>query len=37
LSHAARRGIGKGEALVAHLVGTGSGARVVDVERYPAH
>ena len=36
LSEAARRGLGKGEALVAHLVGTGSEARVVDVERYPA-
>jgi phosphohistidine phosphatase SixA/8-oxo-dGTP pyrophosphatase MutT (NUDIX family) len=34
LSTAARRGIGKGEALVAHLVGTGAQARVVDVERY---
>lgn len=36
LSQMARRGIGKGEALVAHLVGTGTQARVVDVERYPA-
>ena len=36
LSQAARRGIGKGEALVAHLVGTGAQARVVDVELYPA-
>jgi 8-oxo-(d)GTP phosphatase len=34
LSAAARRGIGKGEALVAHLVGTGTQARVVDVERH---
>jgi 8-oxo-dGTP diphosphatase len=36
LSEVARRGLGKGEALVAHLVDTGSEARVVDVERYPA-
>jgi 8-oxo-(d)GTP phosphatase len=36
LSGAARHGIGKGEALVAHVVGTGAQARVVDVERYPA-
>lgn len=36
LSEAARRGVGKGEALVAHVVGTGAQARVVDVERYPA-
>jgi len=36
LSAAARHGIGKGEALVAHVVGTGAQARVVDVERYPA-
>lgn len=34
LSEAARRGLVKGEALVAHLVGTGPRARVVDVERY---
>lgn len=32
LSDAAQRGMGKGEALVAHLVGTGAQARVVDVE-----
>jgi broad specificity phosphatase PhoE/8-oxo-dGTP pyrophosphatase MutT (NUDIX family) len=32
LSEAAERGMGKGEALIAHLVGTGSQARVVDVE-----
>jgi len=36
LSEAAQRGMGKGEALVAHLVGTGTQARVVDVERYTA-
>ena len=36
LSEAARHGLGKGEALVAHLVGTGAQARVVDVERCPA-
>ena len=30
----ALKGLGKGEVLVAHLVGTGAGARVVDVERY---
>ena len=36
LSEAARRGLGKGEALVAHLVGRGGEARVVDVQRYPA-
>jgi 8-oxo-dGTP diphosphatase len=36
LSEAADCGMGKGEALVAHLVGTGDQARVVDVERYPA-
>jgi broad specificity phosphatase PhoE len=35
LSEAAHGGLGKGEALVAHLVGTGAQARVVDVERYP--
>jgi len=28
--------MGKGEALVAHVVGTGDQARVVDVELYPA-
>ena len=33
---AARRGMGKGEALIAHLVGTGLQARVVDVELCPA-
>ena len=36
LSAAAQDGMGKGEALVAHLVGTGEEARVVDVERYLA-
>ncbi|MHB1472737.1 MAG: NUDIX hydrolase [Dermatophilaceae bacterium] len=36
LAEAARRGMGKGEALVAHLVGTGAQARVVDVELFPA-
>jgi len=36
LSDAAGRGVGKGEAWVAHLVGTGDQARVVDVERYAA-
>jgi len=36
LSEAAHRGIGKGDALVAHLVGTGEQARVIDVERYVA-
>ena len=36
LSEAARSGIGKGEVLVAHVVGTGSRARVVDIEGYPA-
>jgi 8-oxo-(d)GTP phosphatase len=36
LSQAAQDGMGKGEALVAHLVGTGDQARVVDVERYVA-
>jgi len=34
LSGAARNGLAKGEALVAHLLGTGDLARVVDVERY---
>ena len=34
LSEAARRGVGKGEVLVAHLVGTGAQARVVDVESH---
>jgi 8-oxo-dGTP diphosphatase len=33
LSEAARQGLDKGEALVAHLVGRGSQARVVDIER----
>jgi 8-oxo-dGTP diphosphatase len=36
LSEAAERGMGKGEAFVAHVVGTGAEARVVDVERYDA-
>jgi 8-oxo-dGTP diphosphatase len=36
LAEAAQIGMGKGEALVAHLVGTGDQARVVDVERYLA-
>jgi 8-oxo-dGTP pyrophosphatase MutT (NUDIX family)/phosphohistidine phosphatase SixA len=36
LSEAAQSGMGKGEAWVAHLVGTGDQARVVEVERYPA-
>jgi len=36
LSDAASRGMGKGEAVVAHMVGTGAEARVVDVETYPA-
>ncbi|MEO8518689.1 MAG: NUDIX hydrolase [Dermatophilaceae bacterium] len=36
LSAAAARDMGKGEALVAHVVGTGAQARVVDAERYPA-
>ena len=36
LVEAARRGMGKGEALVAHLVGTGDQARVVDAEVYAA-
>jgi 8-oxo-(d)GTP phosphatase len=36
LSEAAESGMGKGEAFVAHLVGTGDQARVVDLERYPA-
>lgn len=34
LSEAAQRGMGKGEVLVAHIVGKGTRARVVDVERY---
>lgn len=34
LSEAGDDGIGKGEALVAHVVGTGVDARVVKVERY---
>ncbi|MEO6143731.1 MAG: NUDIX hydrolase [Dermatophilaceae bacterium] len=37
LSDMAHHGIGKGEALVVHVVGTGTQARVVDVERHPAH
>jgi 8-oxo-dGTP diphosphatase len=36
LSEAAKSGMGKGEVLVAHIVGTGSQARVVDIETYPA-
>jgi len=36
LLEAAERGMGKGEALVAHVVGTGDHARIVDVELYPA-
>jgi len=36
LLEAAESGMGKGEALVAHLVGTGDQARVVDLERYAA-
>ena len=36
LTEAARDGMGKGEALVAHLVGTGDQAVVVDLERYRA-
>ena len=36
LSEAADSGMAKGEALVAHLVGTGDQARVVDLERYAA-
>jgi 8-oxo-(d)GTP phosphatase len=35
LAEASQHGLGKGEALVAHLVGTGVQARVVDVERCP--
>ncbi len=35
LSEIAVHGLGKGEALVVHVVGTGPRARVVDVERYP--
>lgn len=34
LSEAAESGMAKGEALVAHLVGTGGQARIVDVEVY---
>jgi 8-oxo-dGTP pyrophosphatase MutT (NUDIX family)/phosphohistidine phosphatase SixA len=34
LLEAAAGGMGKGEALVSHLVGTGDQARVVDVERH---
>jgi 8-oxo-dGTP diphosphatase len=36
LLDAAQRGMGKGEALVAHVVGTGAKARVVDVEVHRA-
>ena len=36
LLKAAQRGMGKGEAWVTHLVGTGAQARVVDAERYAA-
>ncbi len=36
LSEATRSGMGKGEVLVAHVVGTGPKARVVDIESYPA-
>jgi 8-oxo-dGTP pyrophosphatase MutT (NUDIX family)/phosphohistidine phosphatase SixA len=36
LSEAGDRGMGKGEALVTHIVGTGEQARVVDVEQHPA-
>jgi 8-oxo-dGTP diphosphatase len=36
LREKARDGMGKGEALVLHLVGTGPDARVVDVEQYAA-
>jgi 8-oxo-dGTP diphosphatase len=36
LSEAAANGMGKGEALVAHITGTGPDARVVDVERHLA-
>lgn len=36
LSEAAARDMGKGEALVAHVVGAGAQAQVVDAERYPA-
>ncbi len=35
LLEAAERGMGKGEALVAHVVGTGDRARIVAVELYP--
>jgi 8-oxo-dGTP diphosphatase len=34
LAEAAQEGLSKGEALVAHVVGTGAAARVVDVERW---
>lgn len=34
LLEAAHHGMGKGEALVAHVVGTGDDARIVDLERY---
>jgi 8-oxo-(d)GTP phosphatase len=36
LSQATRSGMGKGEVLVAHVVGTGPQARVVDIESYSA-
>jgi len=36
LSQVANSGMGKGEALVAHVVGTGEHALVVDLERYAA-
>jgi 8-oxo-dGTP diphosphatase len=36
LSEVATAGMGKGEALVVHVVGTGDQALVVDLERYPA-
>ena len=36
LLEAEERGMDKGEALVAHVVGSGDQARVVDVELYPA-
>jgi 8-oxo-(d)GTP phosphatase len=36
LSEATRSGMGKGEVLVAHVMGTGPQARVIDIESYPA-
>jgi 8-oxo-dGTP pyrophosphatase MutT (NUDIX family)/phosphohistidine phosphatase SixA len=36
LSEAANNGLGKGEAFVVHVVGTGEEARIVDVERHRA-